>query len=129
LQIYHGYIGHETNNATKLEGLLYGIYIAINSNFSKLIVEGDSQIILHMLTKVQHGSEIDKISSNWRLESMLHQLKSLLSSKKVILPHHIMRTGNKLADYLVNQGVKSRMSPHSYSWNNYMDSPSINNVL
>lgn len=105
MQFYCGYIGHDINNAAELEGLLYGLFTTNKSNFANLIVEGDSQIIIHMLTIIQSGSGIDKISTNWRMEDRLHQLKSFLSSQRVILLQHVMRTGNKLIDRLANEGV------------------------
>ena len=42
LLIYHGNIGHNSNKATELEGLITRIEISIEGNFFPLIAEGDS---------------------------------------------------------------------------------------
>jgi ribonuclease HI len=41
-------LGHTTKNATKLWGLTTGLQLALKHHFNKLIVEGDSQIILNL---------------------------------------------------------------------------------
>jgi ribonuclease HI len=36
------------NNATKLWGLIRGLQLAIKNDFTKIIIEGDSQIIINL---------------------------------------------------------------------------------
>jgi hypothetical protein len=43
-----GNLGHTTNNAAELWGLTTGLQLALKHHFNKLIVEGDSQIILNL---------------------------------------------------------------------------------
>jgi hypothetical protein len=77
LLISVGYIGHSTNNVAELWGLTKGLQIAIKNNFSQLVVEGDSQILINLLRKILNGASPDKISPSWRL---LHGLQSITDS-------------------------------------------------
>jgi hypothetical protein len=45
LVIGAGSLGHTTNNAAELWGLIKGLQLAIKYNFTKLFVEGDSQVV------------------------------------------------------------------------------------
>lgn len=62
-----GYLGESTNNAVELTGLLQGLQAAIDHHFHKLILEGDSQIVTQLITKILHGENLMKISPSWRL--------------------------------------------------------------
>ena len=48
-----GFIGKETNNAAEVEGLLQGIQMAKEYNWTPLIVEVDSQMVIQMETKIR----------------------------------------------------------------------------
>jgi ribonuclease HI len=48
LLISVGSMGHTTNNVAKLWGLTRGLQIALEQGFHKLIVEGDSQVVLNL---------------------------------------------------------------------------------
>jgi ribonuclease HI len=100
-----GYIGHSTNNVAELWGLTKGLQMAIKNNFSKLIVEGDSQIIINLLRKILNGASPDRISPSWRL---LHGLQSITDSLRpnlAIIPAHVRRSVNQVADELANIGI------------------------
>lgn len=60
-------MGEDSNNAAELRALETGLRIAIRQGFSKLIVEGDSQLIIQMLKNLQYSSSPAKISNNWQL--------------------------------------------------------------
>jgi len=64
LKVYYGFMGTNSNNVEKLRALIQGLQVACNHHFSKLIVEGDSHLIIHMLTKIQNGSSPCKASHN-----------------------------------------------------------------
>jgi hypothetical protein len=51
-----------------------GITIAIREGIIKLLVEGESLIIVCTMGKMLHGSTISKISSGWRMEGGLERL-------------------------------------------------------
>jgi ribonuclease HI len=67
---HHGHIilinasslGHSTNNAAELLGLIRGLQLAIENDFTKLIVEGDSQIIINLLRRILNGANPDRMS-------------------------------------------------------------------
>jgi len=105
LTVFFGSIGWNTNNAAELEGLWRGLNIAQAQRYSPLIVEGDSQIIINMVSKIQQGSDVQKVSSNWRMVTRLELLQQWLRNNKAISFKHIRREGNKLADFLANLGV------------------------
>jgi ribonuclease HI len=67
LLILAGSLGHDTNNVAELWALIQGLITANRMGFTKLIVEGDSQIILDLFSKLLTGSEPSKISPSWRL--------------------------------------------------------------
>ena len=71
-----------------------------------LIMEGDSQIIINMSSKLMQGSPVHKISSSWRLANRLELLKNWLTNHPAISFKHIRREGNKLADFIANLGVE-----------------------
>jgi ribonuclease HI len=58
-------IGHNTNNAIELWGLMKGLQLAQEYGYHKLIIEGDSQIILSLFAKILNGVDPDKISPCW----------------------------------------------------------------
>ena len=45
-------MGIESNNAAEVEGLVQGIQMAKEYNWTPLIVQGDSQVVIHMETNV-----------------------------------------------------------------------------
>lgn len=53
LTIFYGSICWNTNNAAELEGLWRGLTIAQAQRYTPIIVEGDSQIIINMVLKIQ----------------------------------------------------------------------------
>jgi ribonuclease HI len=54
--MYVDYKGIDSNNVTELQALKKGLSIEIREGFHKLVVEGDSQIIICMFKKLQQGS-------------------------------------------------------------------------
>jgi hypothetical protein len=62
LHITTCYLGLNKNNATELWSLIKGIKLAIGHNICQLIVEGDSQVIIHLVLKIIHGSHLSKVS-------------------------------------------------------------------
>ena len=86
-----------SNNIAELEAVEEGINLCIKLNIKKLIIEGDSQIIINALRK---GA-----TPNWVLNSKLEAIiKSLLAFEDIRFVH-IYREGNKEADLLANHGT------------------------
>jgi ribonuclease HI len=67
LAIGAGPLGHSTNNAAELCSLIKGLQIASQNNYTKLIVEGDSQVIIALLCRLLHGVNPESILPSWRL--------------------------------------------------------------
>ena len=57
----------------------------------KLIMEGDLQKILNMLTKFLNGSSPSKVSPSWRLRGNIEFLDYLLNNDMVLIPYHVRR--------------------------------------
>jgi hypothetical protein len=72
-------------------------------------VEGDSQIIIHLITKIIHGSHPLEVSPSWRLSGLLEEFGSLLQPNITLIPSHVKREANKVVDCLENEGVASTM--------------------
>jgi hypothetical protein len=58
-----GSLGVDTNNAAKLWALIKGIQATMSLGIQKLVVEGDSQIIIKLFTRLLHGFVPSKIFS------------------------------------------------------------------
>jgi hypothetical protein len=50
-----GFLEETTDNATELTGLLRGLQIANDKHHHKIILEGDSQIVIQLIIKILRG--------------------------------------------------------------------------
>jgi ribonuclease HI len=100
-------LGCDTNNSTEIWGLLKGVQMALDQNLTCLIIEGDSKIIIDLVTKILNGRDPGKITPSWRLLGPLYSFQALLRPALTITPSHIRRSANKVADRLANAGVDS----------------------
>lgn len=105
LLITAGSLGHIINNAAELWGLTRGLQLAMEHNFNKLIVEGDSQVILNLFRKVLNGADPEQISPCWRLSHGLRTIATLLQPNQAFIPSHVRRKANPIADGLANIGM------------------------
>lgn len=60
IHIYALNLRNNTNNATKLTSLVEGIKIAAHNGYHKLIMEGDTDIIITICRKIINGTPPDK---------------------------------------------------------------------
>ena len=86
-----------SNNLVELEALKIGMLLCIEVGVSKVIIEGDSQIILNTIRK--HSTP------NWILNSRLGEVLDLLDSFEDSQIQHIYHEDNYKADHLANKGV------------------------
>ena len=108
-----GYLVETRNNAAELTGLLRGLQTVTDRHCHKLILEGDSQIVLQLITKILHGVQPLKISPRWRLSGLLEDLKNLLGTNLSIIPSDVKRDANRVADCLTNKVVTKEID-HFY---------------
>ena len=91
---------NSTNNVAEYFGLIKGLKRAIKMNITRLIVKGDSQLIIKQMlgeyqVKSQNMLELYKIAKQMekQFESISYQ--------------HVYRKYNKRADQLSNDGIKT----------------------
>lgn len=88
------YIGHqETNNTTEYSGLLLGLSEVKNRGIKKIIVKGDSQLVIFQLSGKY------KVN-NTNLQKLYNNVKIIENSGIDIEYIHIPRIENKRADEL-----------------------------
>ena len=88
----------ETNNVAEYNGLLLGLKKAIEMNIKRLIVYGDSLLVIKQMNNQY------KVSSE-RLLPLFNEAQELKSEFDMILFVHVYRTQNKRADELSNMGL------------------------
>lgn len=65
-------------------------------------MEGDSRLIINMLSKLQWGSSPSKIFAHWQLETLIDLLSSIVHRIFALVPSHVKRDANKVVDILTN---------------------------
>ena len=105
LLINAGSLGHTMNNVAELWGLTRGLQLANEHNFTKLIVEGDSLVIINLFKRILNGADSYQISPYWRLSHGLKTIMNLLQPNQALIPSHIRRKANQIADDLANLGM------------------------
>jgi ribonuclease HI len=121
LHIYTINLGHSTNNASKLNAMVKGLNITLHKGFHKLILEGDSNLVIKICNKLLNGAPPCKISQRWRLSAIIEALPTTLHSLDVLLPSHIRRKSSKVADHLANVNVERSINILSDNWDNIKD--------
>ncbi|GLJ18308.1 hypothetical protein SUGI_0323980 [Cryptomeria japonica] len=99
-KIIHGvYSGMDkaTNNEAKIRPLEAGLNLCIQNGISKVLIEGDSQIIINDIIKSKFEC--------WKLCKWFPRINHLLELIGTFEIKHVYREGNRLADYLANLGV------------------------
>ena len=95
------YIDFATNNVAEYTGLIIGLRLAIEKGFTKLLVEGDSQLIIF---QTQGKWKV----KNENLQKYNKEARALVSQFEFIALRHIRRDLNKEADRITNEVVKSK---------------------
>ncbi|GLJ17808.1 hypothetical protein SUGI_0311430 [Cryptomeria japonica] len=89
-----------------------GLELCVDKGLSKVIIEGDSQIVLNGVS--------NRKFLNWKLIRWLPRINHLLESIGNYSLVHTLREGNKVVDFLANLGVKPKetikmICPHDIS--------------
>lgn len=103
---YH-YIGVATNNIAEYTGLILGLRAAISRGIERLVVKGDSQLILNQVQCVW------SVSAHGLLP-LCKEAKQLLSQFPDSSIQHVRREHNKRADALANQAMNTKSSKEIY---------------
>jgi ribonuclease HI len=102
-----GFIGDTTNNVGELTGLVRRLQAATNKGYQRILLEGDSQPIIKLATRIIHGCDPEKISPSWRLSGLLVDFSHHLHPHLTITTSHVKREANKVADQLANEAVET----------------------
>ena len=114
--IYLGCLGINTNNFEKIHTFLYELRLAICQGFSKIVVEGDSKLIVNMTKNFKHGTPVRKVSSKYHLEDSLHKLEYLINYMNVIITSHIKHNANMVVYLLEIEGVTQQYEDLKFEW-------------
>jgi ribonuclease HI len=82
-------------------GLIIGLRLALEKGYTKLLVEGDSQLVIF---QTQGKWKV----KNENLQKYNKEARSLVSQFEFIALRHIRRDLNKEADRITNEVVKSK---------------------
>jgi len=88
----------ETNNTAEYTGLIIGLTDAIQLNIKKLIVKGDSMLVIKQMQGVYQVKSPS-------LLKLFKTAKALERQFDLVSYYHIYRTDNKRADHLANIGA------------------------
>ena len=95
------YIEFATNNAAEYMGLIIGLRLALEKGFNKLLVEGDSQLIIF---QAQGKWKV----KNENLQKYNKEVCDLISRFEFIAMRNIRRELNTESDRITNEVVKSK---------------------
>lgn len=68
------------------------------------MIEGDSNLVIDALKKLNYNSSSEKISHGWRIALFVQNIGEILPWFDYIIPSHVRREGNKAVYFLVNWG-------------------------
>lgn len=91
-----------------------------SNGYNKLIIEGDSTIIISMCQHIIHDTHPAKMTHSWKLLAFLEELPTLLARALTTLTYHVRRDANKVADYLENHRVENPNTDINDAWNNHI---------
>ena len=76
--------------------------LAHQHNFHPIMIEGDSQILIHMVTQIQLGTIASRVSTSWRLVARLELIEQWMKNRQSTTFIYIKRENNKVADLSAN---------------------------
>jgi len=91
-----------TNNEAELWAVHQGLRIAIRNGYRNLEIEGDSQIVIEILKKLNNGKNWEQITTSWRTAGIVEEMADLLKRIDYKICNHVKRKGNRAADFLAN---------------------------
>ena len=97
------FIGPGTNNTAEYTGLLIGVKSAVDFGVKKLLIEGDSNLV------------VQQVSGNWKvsnetLKALHKEIRELITRFDFVAIRHVYRDSNVAADAITNEVFKNRQS-------------------
>jgi ribonuclease HI len=92
---------YETNNVAEYTGLIIGLGYAVNNKIQKLLVRGDSNLVIK-----QMNGEYQVKSTN--IKDYYDRAIRLAREIPSLTFQHVYRNDNKRADELANMGILTR---------------------
>lgn len=77
LFLFFGLMGHTYNNIVELKALAFNLQVAQGQLFPKVIIEGNSQVIINMIDTILHGLTLIKVSRSCNLEIDMESIGEL----------------------------------------------------
>lgn len=93
-----------TNNEAELWVVHQGLRIAVRNMYMNLEIEGDSQMTIEMLKKLNDGKSLEQVARSWRTATIIQDIEELLGRIEYKIFSHVRRKGNRAADLLANWG-------------------------
>ena len=93
-----------SNNAAKYEACLHGLRIAVELGVKRLMVYGDSALVINQLNK-------DWSCSSEKMDAYCAEIRKLEGKFYGIEYHHVVRDQNQLADHLSKLGSSRAAIP------------------
>ena len=91
-----------TNNEDEMMDVYQGIKISKRNGYRNLKIEGDSQIVIEMLRKLDNGKDWEQVAKSWRTSGLIQDMANILKCIEYKIISHVKREGNKAADFLAN---------------------------
>ncbi|GLJ37780.1 hypothetical protein SUGI_0767910 [Cryptomeria japonica] len=92
-----GQVGFVSNNIAEITDLEEGLKRATANGVTKVVIEGDSKLILNGITNHRF--------MNWRLDTWIPRIYGYLQKFKDYHVQHIFHEGNLVADLLANNRI------------------------
>ncbi len=97
------YINNTLNSEAEYAGLILGLETAKNNGIKQLIIEGDSELVIHQVDGKYKIKDL-------KLAKINNIVKNLLSHFDFVAIRHIKREYNKIADALTYECVNLKKS-------------------
>jgi hypothetical protein len=115
--IFASHVRKNTNKAVKITSVVKGQLLPHQLSFNNLIVERDFSFIIQVLSEILCCANPDKVSHTWHLFGRFVHILEMTNSISTIIPSHVHRKDNNLADPLANEGVKLVDGEIQLPWN------------
>jgi len=96
-----------TNNEAELWAIHQGLRISIRNGYKNLEIEGDSQIVIEIMKKLNNGKSWERITNSWRTARIVQEIAELIKRMDYKSFNHVRRNGNRAADLLANWGCRA----------------------